>query len=83
MTIFKCLPFKNRKDVGILENGPILREIFVENGTHHLNVLICDAIKQNESEVGKNNILFFWHLLFVYYLNFNMVKTPWRLGNWF
>ena len=35
----------------------------------------CDAIKQNESEVE--------NFLLGYHLNFNFVKTPWRLDNWF
>ena len=41
---------------------------------------ICDAIKQNESEVEKYD---FCHFLLGYYLGFNLVKTPQRLGNWF
>ena len=44
---------------------------------------VCDAIKQNESEVEKNQNFIFWHLQFAYYLSFNLVKTPWRLGYWF
>ena len=38
-------------------------------------VTIRDAIKQNEAEVEKNQILFFWHLLFAYYLSFKGVST--------
>ena len=41
---------------------------------------ICDAIKQNESEVEKYD---FWHFLLGYYLGFNLVKPLQRLVNWF
>ena len=41
---------------------------------------ICDAIKQNESEVEN---FVFWYFLLGYYLSFNLVKTLWRLGYWF
>ena len=46
---------------------------------------ICDAIKQNESEVEKYDFykLAFWHFLLGYCLGFNLLKTPQRLGNWF
>ena len=47
---------------------------------------ICDAIKQNESEVEKIDfffLLFFWHFLLGYCLGFNLVKPPQRFGNWF
>ena len=49
---------------------------------------ICDAIKQNESEVKKTNkqtnkFYFFLAFAFNYYLSFNLVKAPRRLGNWF
>ena len=41
--------------------------------------IICDEIKQNESEVKKYEFGF----LLGYCLGFNLVKTPQRLGNWF
>ena len=41
------------------------------------SLALCDAIKQNESEVEKNENFITWHLLFAYYLSFNFVKTPW------
>ena len=43
----------------------------------------CDAIMQDESEVENFFSFIFWHFLLGYYLRFNLVKTPWRLGNWF
>ena len=50
----------------------------------YLQNYICDAIKQNESEVEKFIFfLFFWHFLLVDYLSFKLVKTLWRLSNWF
>ena len=39
-------------------------------------MIVCDAIKQNESEVEKYNFLFFWDFLLGYCLGFNLVKTP-------
>ena len=45
-------------------------------------LLICDAIKQNESEV--ENFCFCFSAFSVrYHLSFNLVKPPWGLGNWF
>ena len=40
----------------------------------------CDATKQYESKV--ENFCFFWHFLLLINLSFDLVKTPWRLGNW-
>ena len=37
---------------------------------------ICDAIKQNESEVKKIWFLVFWHFLLGYCLDFDLVKIP-------
>ena len=41
----------------------------------------CDAIKQNESEVGSNLILIF--LIDSMYLQSYLYKTPLKLVNWF
>ena len=38
--------------------------------------VICDAIKQNESEVENVSFLEFWYFLLGYYLSCNLVKPP-------
>ena len=47
-------------------------------------VHICDAIKQNESEVENFSFLEFWHFLLGYYLSLNVVKPhrDWAIGSW-
>ena len=46
-----------------------------------IDCMWCDQAKW----VWSRKFLFFafWHFLLGYYLSFNLVRTPWRLGNWF
>ena len=50
----------------------------------HFFLMICDVIKQNETEVEKCFFFLFVCLFVLWYcLGFYLVKTPLRLDNWF
>ena len=57
----------------------VVREIWVYDAAHQMVVLCRISYMYLITRI----IVFFLHFLLEYYLSFTLVKTPWRLGNWF